>query len=316
MTVEVERRAIPAVTGILLLIVGLGVGCRQRPPTDPVHASGRVEADEVRIAAKITGRIDELSVDEGDRVEKGQTLARLAIPELEAQLRQAEAAVAAARTSVAQAQARAEVLEHHSGSARADVERLRALRDSGAATTRQLEEADDRLAEVLGELRVARAREEQARATLAERQAAEDVVRVNLDEREIVSPLDGVVLHRLAEPGEVMQAGQPLAVLIDPDRLDLKVYVPEDEVAKVRVGDRVRAVVDAFPDRVFGGEVIEIAEKAEFTPRDVHVPEERTRLVYAVRVRMQNQDGYLKPGMIADAEVLWNEASEGGTNPR
>lgn len=313
MSIEPPRSSIlrPLAAGLALVAAGLLLGaCGGDPPLGPIQASGRVEADEVRVAAKIAGRIEELTAAEGDGVETGQRVARLATPELAAQVRQAEAAVAAARTAVEQAQARADVLQHHTGTARADVERTRALRDAGAATTRQVEAAEDALEEVRGELRVARAQVDQARAALAERRAAVDAVRASLVEGEVASPIDGLVLHRLAEPGEVVQAGQPLLVLIDPADLYLEVYVPEDRIARVRIGDPARVSVDAFPDRTFAGTVTEVADQAEFTPRDVHLPEERTRLVYGVRVGLENPQGFLKPGMTADAEILARPESE------
>lgn len=295
----------------LLLAVGLG-GCGGDDGAEPIVASGRIEADEVQVASKITGRIEELAVGKGDPVETGQALARLATPELAAQVRQAEAAVAAAETGVVQAQARADVLEHHSVTAEKDLDRMRSLRDAGAATTRQVEAAEDAIEEVRGDLRVARAQVEQARAALAQRQAALETIRASLTEGEVTSPVDGLVLHRLAEPGEVVQAGQPLLVLVDPNALYLEVYVPEDRIARVRLGDAVRVTVDALPDRTFEGSVVEVADKAEFTPRDIHLPEERTRLVFGVRVDLESPEGYLKPGMPADAEIVERSADTGG----
>lgn len=307
--------AVPWFSGAFAVVaVGLLLAaCGGDPAPGPIRASGRIEADEVRLAAKIPGRVEELTVSAGDRVEAGRVLARLATPELAARVRQAEAAVAAARTSVEQAAARADVLEHHLATARADLERMRALRDAGAATTRQVEEAEDGVEEVGGELRVARAQVRQTRAVLAERRAALEAVRASLVENRVTAPMRGLVLHRLAEPGEVVQAGQPVVVLIDPQELDLEVYVAEDRIGRVRVGDPARVTVDAFPERVFAGTVTEVADRAEFTPRDVHLPEERTRLVYGVRVELDNREGFLKPGMTADAEILWRpDAADGG----
>jgi HlyD family secretion protein len=147
----------------------------------------------------------------------------------------------------------------------------------------------------------------QGEADLEAAQATLEVVRTQLAETRVLSPLDGVVLLRLVEEGEVVQPGQPLLIVIDPQELFLKVYVSEEDIGKVRLGSPVRVKVDGFPGRAFEGFVSEVAQRAEFTPRDIHMPEERTQLVFAVKVRIRETEGILKPGMLADAEIHWKE---------
>lgn len=303
------ERWIGAALGTLLVLVAAASCGRQEKFPDRIHGNGRIEGDEVRVAVKIGGRVSQLAVREGERVRRGQLLAELATPELGARLQQAEAGLEAARAALAQAETRVGVLRHHAEKARQDFERMRALEDTGAASVRQVDEAENALKETEGELRIAEARVVEARASQRERQAAADLVRIHLEEGRVTSPIGGVVLLRLVEQGEVIQAGQPLAVLVDPERLFLKVYIAEGEIGRVRPGNPARVKVDAFPGRAFEGVVTEVAERAEFTPRDVHMPDERTRLVYGVKVRLVNADGFLKPGMIGDAELLWREVA-------
>jgi len=115
------------------------------------------------------------------------------------------------------------------------------------------------------------------------------------------SPLTGVVLYRHVEPGEIVSAGAPLLTVIDPDNLELTVYVPEDRYGRIQLGQVLPVTVDSYPGETFQGAVRHIAEQAEFTPRNVQATKDRVRLVYEVRVRItgdRNVD--LKPGLPAD----------------
>lgn len=301
-----ERRIVV----VLALVLSFLPACREPQDPDRIYGNGRIEGDQVRIASTIPARIRDVLVREGAHVEAGQEIARLSTPELDARLAQAGAAIAAAEAALTQAKTRLSVLEHHAEKARTDFERIRALRESGATSEQKLDQAENALEEVEGERRIAAAQVEQARAALAERRAAHRTVAVQVEEGRVTSPIDGVVLLRLVEGGEVVQPGQPLVVVVDPEKLHLEVYVAEAEIGKVRVGNRVRVEVDAFPERSFEGVVSEVAQQAEFTPRDVHMPDERTRLVFAVEIRLENPDRFLKPGMLADAWIRWREPDD------
>lgn len=137
---------------------------------------------------------------------------------------------------------------------------------------------------------------EAARARVAELEA-------QLADTRILAPADGTVMARLAEPGELVAAGRPLATLVNLQDLYVRVYVPERDVGRIRLGNAARVSVDAFRDRVFTGVVSEVAQQAEFTPKDVHVKDEREKLVFGVKVRLENPDGLLKPGMPADVKI-------------
>lgn len=293
-----------------LLAVLVSTACGHGDDVEnPLYANGRIEGDEVKLAAEISGRVSRLNFAEGERVRSGQVVVELDNTELEARLRQARSGVAAAQATVVQAETRVRVLEHHVATAGTDLERMQALRDAGAASARQVDEAEGALEEVSGELEVARSRVAEAEARLEERRAAVDAVEASRGERYVTAPSDGVILYRLAEVGEVVQAGQPLAILIDLEALHLKVYVAQREIGRVRSGNPVTVTADALSDRSFEGFVLQVADQAEYTPRDVHMPDERTRLVYAVKIRCENPEGLLKPGMTADAWIHWRESA-------
>ena len=132
-------------------------------------------------------------------------------------------------------------------------------------------------------------------------------IEATLADLRITAPSDGTVITRLAEPGELVAPGRPLATLTDLSSLYVRVYVPEREIGKVRLGNQARIYADAFPGRAFGGSVVEIAQRAEFTPKDVHVKDEREKLVFAVKVAIDNSEGYLKPGMGVDVRIKWKD---------
>jgi multidrug resistance efflux pump len=124
--------------------------------------------------------------------------------------------------------------------------------------------------------------------------------------REMIhSPLAGVVLYRHVEPGEVASAGAPLLTVIDPDDLQLTVYVPEDRYGRIALGQVLPVTVDSFPGETFQGTVTHIADQAEFTPRNVQTTDNRKTTVFAVRLDLPPSGGKLKPGMPADVQLAF-----------
>jgi multidrug resistance efflux pump len=128
------------------------------------------------------------------------------------------------------------------------------------------------------------------------------MLEIELKKSNLVSPWDGVVLTRSVEPGEVSQPGGTLLEISRLDRLELTVYLPEERYGLAKPGQEVNVRVDTYPERVFTGVVLRLADEAEFTPTNVQTKEDRTRLVYAVVIQLDNPDLSLKPGMIADVE--------------
>jgi HlyD family secretion protein len=135
-------------------------------------------------------------------------------------------------------------------------------------------------------------------------QAALDALKVQVDKFVLQAPISGLVLERPVHIGEVALPGSPLMTLADLDRVTLTVYVPEDQLGRVQLGQPVTVTVDAYPDRTFEGTVVFIASQAEFTPKNVQTREERVSMVFAVKVRLLNPDHALKPGMPADAVLM------------
>jgi HlyD family secretion protein len=295
---------------------------------DRLVLSGRIEAPRVDLSPKVTGRVVEVLVREGDRVRAGDVLVRLdlgetglqvdrereAVASAEARLRDLEAGtrepeIATARAGVADREAAVEL-------ARTELDRQAMLFERGVASRRDLDLAETALERA--EAALAAAREELALLEQGSRKWQKEQARVEVErarvvleqsqavanEAEIRAPADGVVLHRMAEPGLLLGPGQPALTLGFTDRLYVRTFVPEDALGRVRPGVRATVTVDAFPDRSFPARFSEIAPDAEFTPKPVDTRGERVNLVYAAEVDLDaGWDAPLVPGQPADVVV-------------
>ncbi len=147
--------------------------------------------------------------------------------------------------------------------------------------------------------------QESRRAALA--QLAE--ARANLAERMIYAPTDGTILSRPVEVGNVVSPGSPIFVMVDMSRLYLKVYIPEPDIPKLKLGDPADIKVDAFPGRTFPARITKIFQDAEFTPKNVETKEERVKLVFGVELMFVKAEAVLKPGMPADCVIHWKKTA-------
>jgi HlyD family secretion protein len=149
-----------------------------------------------------------------------------------------------------------------------------------------------------------------AQASLAQARANLRYVELVAGQNTITAPVNGVVLTRNIEPGEVVAPGAAIYTLIDPQDIWLRVFIPEDQIGKVRLGQSAGVTVDSFPGRIFSGRVEEISSRAEFTPGNVQTKEDRVKLVFGVKIRLENRGGSLKPGMPADAEIPLGQSED------
>jgi HlyD family secretion protein len=359
-----------------------------------IRLSGNIELTQVDIAFKTSGRMIELSINEGDRVTAGQVIARLdsdqlrqqrnrdhaarvaaetALPQLqttieqrkaslaaELELRKAEvhqaeaglqellagsrqqeiaeskAAVEQARAQLLQAQQdweRAQVLHKNDDISTAQRDQYKARLDTNTALLRQ---AEERAALVMEgprkeEIESARARLNQARASLRLSETGElDIRRMGqelqtrraevesasaqvafidaqIQDTLAMSPVNGVVLVKSAEPGEVLAAGTTVVSIGEMDRPWMRGYITEPDLGRVKLGGRVRLTTDSYPGKVYWGKITFISSEAEFTPKQIQTPEERVKLVYRIKIEMENPNQELKLNMPVDAEILLEE---------
>jgi len=160
--------------------------------------------------------------------------------------------------------------------------------------------AADSVAQAQANVTAAESKVTQAQKTIDQAQAALNLIDVQLGKLVVTAPVDGVVLARNIEPGEVVLSGATALTLGQLDHLTITVYIPENHYGEVKLGDRVRVSVDSFPNQTFEATVTRIADQAEFTPRNVQTAEGRQTTVFAVELSVQNPAGLLKPGMPAD----------------
>lgn len=274
------------------------------PPPQVVYASGRIEADEVRVAPEVGGRLVENTAREGQDVSAGQIVARIDSTDLKLHEGEAASQHKASRYSTTQLDAQIRLADHHAQVARSELARYETLRRQGWVTVPQVDarrNAYESAVEQASALRQQRA-QTLAQTDVASRSHA--LAREQLGRAVVRAPLAASVIERLAEPGEVVTAGQPIAILADLRKLRVKVFVTESELGKIALGAPARLKVDSFPDRLFPARVAQVDPQAQFTPRDVHMTDERTRTVYGVMLEADNREGILKPGMPADAWIL------------
>ena len=312
--------------------------CADEGPAKEVRASGHVEATEVRLAAEVGGRITELLVKEGDRVDAGAVIlrldardAKLAVDRAAADQRQAEAQLklleaGARREDIAQAQAQAQAARDEVAAARAeltaaetDLQRFEALLQSNAGSRKQRDDASarrdvarERVQAAESRVRAAdqgtarlragaRAEEiEAARARVAAAAANLAGAEKLLHDTTLLSPITGVVTEKLVSVGEVIAPRAPAVVITDLVNAWADVFVDEPLIPRLRLNQSASVFTDAGGPGL-AGTVSYVSPKAEFTPRNVQTAEERSKLVYRVRVAVNNVDGVLKQGMPVEA---------------
>lgn len=268
-----------------------------------LYGNGHIEGTEIRVSSEATGRVVENRLQEGQAVKNGQLLVRLNDTDLEAQLAKGLAEQKAIEAGLVSIQQQLETWRHHLQTANADLQRYQALKKSSAISPQQLNSMEDRQREARGRVKSLEADLEQTRAKLDAAQQQVEWLRLQLAKTRIVAPVSGTVLTKAIEEGELATPGTPVALLVDLQRLELKVYIPEQDIGKIRLGATARVRVDAFPERYFEASVAQVDQQAQFTPRDIHMPEERVRMVFGVTLALENQDDILKPGMPADAWI-------------
>ncbi|MDD4180373.1 MAG: HlyD family efflux transporter periplasmic adaptor subunit [Victivallaceae bacterium] len=311
--------------------------------------NGRIEATEINIAAKLAGRITDVVVNEGDFVTRGQILAMMQTNVLEAELAQAKAKHNQAVTAEASAKAMIEVriaekdataanvLQRQSGldGAKKRFDRLAVLVKSSATSEQQYEDSETlflsaqaQLASALASVKQAEAAVQSAKANAmgasAGISAAEaDIARIqaDIDDSKLVSPRDGRIQYRIAEPGEVLSAGGRVLNLVDLTDVYMTFFLPEEIAGKVKIGGEVRLILDAIPNIPIPANVSFVSSVAQFTPKTVETHKERQKLMFRVKARIEPKllkayIEYIKTGIPGvawiqiDQDAKWPSALE------
>jgi HlyD family secretion protein len=297
-------------------ILGLGLflaGC-SRGSKDVIEASGTIEGTDINIGSEVLGRITDLRVKEGSSVNPGDTLLLVDNREYRLQLAAAQAGLmaqdAAYRLAVKGSRdediAQAEAAYR---TAQTDYQRMKELLRTQTVTQKQFDDAYARYvaAEQTYDKLKTGLRPEEIETTKVKRdQAAAQVelLRKKLHDCAILAPSKGTVTLKAIEQGELVTVGMNVLRLTYLDHIKLTIYVSETDLGRVKLGQSADILIDSFgPDRPFKGVVTYISPVAEFTPKNVQTKEERSKLVFGVKIEADNTDGFLKPGLPADARI-------------
>ncbi|HXH02383.1 MAG TPA: HlyD family efflux transporter periplasmic adaptor subunit [Candidatus Competibacteraceae bacterium] len=279
---------------LLLALSAVGAVVLQRylnPPLPEGFASGngRLEATQVDVATRYGGRVAEVLVEEGDWVRAGQLLARMDTATLDAQIKQAEASLQQARDARLSAQAqvaqRASELEY----ARRELSRAQELLLKGFVTRSKVDGDQTRVQVAEATLAAARAQAVAADSSIAVAEARLEQYRAERDDALLRAPRDGRVQYRLAQPGEVLEAGGRVLTLLDLGDVTMSVFLPETVVGRVALGAEGRIVLDVLPERPIPARVSFVAGEAQFTPKQVETRSEREKLMFRVRLRIPRE---------------------------
>lgn len=270
-------------------------------------ASGAFEAVEVIVSSEVNGRLLEFAVEEGSEVRAGEVVGFVDTTQLylkREQLLASRRSLASRRLDIATQIA---ATEQQIAAQKRERDRVARLLAADAATQKQLDDLESAVAVLERQLKAQRASLESNNETLADEGAVIDVQIAQIDDQlarsRVSSPIDGVVLVKYAERGELTAAGRPLFKVADIDRMTLRAYVTSGQMTTLRLGQEVRVFTD-FGDRgvrEYPGEVVWISDRAEFTPKTIQTRDERANLVYAVKISVPN-DGYIKIGMYGDVK--------------
>lgn len=276
--------------GIVLLAVGLSTFIWLHRSTDATEGiasgNGRIEAVEVDITTKYSGRLAEILAKEGDMVESGQVLANMDVQGLKAQVRQAEAEVRQARQKLNSAAA---VIEQRKGEltlSEKDLNRSRRLYESKAVALQKLQYDETAEQTAKASLEAASAQLAYAEAAIEAAVANTEEIKAQLEDNVLKSPISGRVLYRLVEPGEVLPAGGKALTLLDLSDVYMTIFLPTKQAGKINIGSDARILLDALPGVVIPARVSFVAPRAQFTPKEVETQTEREKLMFRVKVKI------------------------------
>ena len=241
-----------------------------------LKVSGNIEGDDVRMSFRVEGQIVELLTDEGKVVKQGEIVARLNTDELIKERDNAAASLKAAEFDYALA--------------KIDYQRSENLLKEGAVSAQKRDQDKTKYD-------ASAAKVEQLKASLA-------LAQIRLGFTELASPLNGFILLKSSLAGEVVKSGAPVFTAVDLNNIWVTAYINEKDLGRVKLSQSVDVLTDTFAGKKYKGRVSFISSQAEFTPKFIQTQEERVKLVYRIKVAVDNSSLELKPGMPADAYII------------
>ncbi|MDR0933543.1 MAG: HlyD family efflux transporter periplasmic adaptor subunit [Burkholderiaceae bacterium] len=307
---------------IAAIVAGIAVAAWHflKPPDIPeglAYGNGRLEATETAVASKIQGKLIEVRFREGTDLKAGVVAALLDGEDVKAQLRAAQANLLQAREA---ARASRESLRSAISEQKLAIityKRTEELIHKNFISAAQLDKDRTTLQTANATLAGARNRVSEADAAVEAAAANVDALKVSVDDTILRVPVDGRVLYRLAEPGEVISAGGRVLAMLDLSDVYMYVYLNTETAGKVVMGDEARIVLDALPDMQIPAHIAFVAPKNQFTPKEVETQEERVKFMFRVKVKidrdwLEKNSNIAKPGMPG---IGWVRTSRDATWP-
>jgi HlyD family secretion protein len=293
-------------------------------PRSIVSGNGRLEADEIDIDTKFAGRIAVILADEGDMVKGAQVVARMDTRDLEASLKKAQAQVDQARKAIEEANHNVAQQTAQALLAQQEFDRAKALVARGFETKEVLDQRQQQLDSANAALSAAKDRVTESQHALEASTHDAELYTVNIADNTLVAPRNGRIQYRIANVGEVLPAGGKVFAMLDVNYVYMDIYLPTEQAGRVRFGADARIVVDAYPGVAIPAKVMFIATQAQFTPKTVETQDERDKLMFRIRVRIDPERLKARgdevrsglPGVTyirTDSAVPWPPALQGST---
>jgi HlyD family secretion protein len=324
----VRKWRLRAVLMLAILVGGAGGGyywwehVHPQLPVGIAFGNGRLEADEIDIDTKYAGRVAEILVDEGDLVKAGQVVARMDTRDLEASLKKSQAQVKQAQRAVDEANANLTQQDTQVVLARQEYDRAVYLVQKGFQTKEVLDQRQQQLNGATASQSAASARVTEAEHALDAATHDVELYTVEIADNTLVAPRDGRIQYRISNVGEVLPAGGKVFAMLDTSDVYMDIYLPTEAAGKVKFGTDARIVLDAYPKIAIPAKVSFIATQAQFTPKTVETQNERDKLMFRIRVRIDPERLRTRaesvrsglPGVayvLTDANAKWPAALHG-----
>src|SRR3984957_938687 len=261
----------------------------QTLPEGIVKSNGRIEATQVDVSSKYAGRLAEVTVEEGSSVAQGQVIARISSPEYEAQLRAAQASVQQAKDALAAAEAEITSRQSALEFATSDFERGQELMKTGFITKQVFEQRKRNYDSAVAAVQSFTSQRDQAQSKIKNSEAEVERIESIIKDLTLVSPRNGRVQYQLARAGEVVAACAPIVTILDLSDVYMTIFLPAADAGRLPAGDGARIILDPVPDYVIPAKVSFVAADAQFTPKTVETTDERAKLMFRVKLKIDAQ---------------------------
>ena len=312
---------------LLVYFIALFISCSDKNNKGIIEESGTIETTESVISSQVSGKVLQLLKDEGSQVKSGDTLLIIDHETLDLQLKENEASREIVKSQLdllVKGSRKEDIIQAEEGfnqstanfiSAKSDLERMQKLIKSNSITQKQYDDAISKFDVTQAQLKGARenftkikniARPEeiaQAKANFEKSSASVDMIKKNIRDCYVISPINGFVVKKFIEIGETVSMMSSLVKVSDLSKVEVRIYVSETDLGKVKLGQKAELNIDSFKNKSFEGKVTFISPEAEFTPKNIQTKDERPKLVFAVKLEIPNPNYELKVGLPADVKI-------------